>query len=121
MKGFASVWVFAGRGDFDGWEALESYIEPVYDAQGNAQASAFMREVGLQDYEPDCIEAELLEAGEVLPLAELLDGTSYGEQWLRRLPADVSANAVICVFSPNRITTPEACKLPFIGQYAYIP
>ena len=121
MKGFSSVWVFAGNDDFANWGALESYIEPVQDGQGKAQASAFMREVGLQDYEPDCIEAELLETGGSVSLAQMLEGASYGEQWLHRLPAEAKANVVICVFSPNRVSTPDACKLPFIGQFSYIP
>ncbi len=121
MKGFASVWVFAGSDAFADWEALERYIEPVSDGQGKVQASALMREVGLQDYEPDCIEAELLETGALVPLAQMLEGASYGEQWLHRLPAEAKANVVICVFSPNRVSTPEACKLPFIGQFSYIP
>ena len=121
MKGFASVWVFAGNDAFANWGALEAYIDPVYIGQGSAQASAFMREVGLQDYEPDCIEADMLEAGESLPLAQMLEGASYGEQWLHRLPAEAKANVVICVFSPNRVSTPEACTLPFIGQFSYIP
>ena len=46
MKGFASVWVFAGSDAFADWEALERYIEPVSDGQGKVQASALMREVG---------------------------------------------------------------------------
>ena len=121
MKGFASVWVFAGSDAFADWEALERYIEPVSDGQGKVQASALMREVGLQDYEPDCIEADMLEAGESLPLAQMLEGASYGEQWLHRLPAEAKANVVICVFSPNRVSTPEACTLSFIGQFSYIP
>jgi hypothetical protein len=78
-----------------------------------------MREVGLSGYEPGCIEAIRSESGQPIPLAELLAGASYADQWLPCLDSSRRADAAIGVFAPNRLARPEACSLEDIGAFQY--
>lgn len=76
-----------------------------------------MTETALEHYEPMCIECyHRLEAAD---LHTLLKGASFGHQWISLTPANVSADAAIAVFAPNRLRTPERSSLNYIGTFEY--
>lgn len=79
-------------------------------------ASDFMREVDFEEYEPMAIEAIY---GNAAPLVELLQGTSYGEQWLSQLVTNHDADSAICVFSPNVIRVPDSASMKYHGAFEY--
>jgi hypothetical protein len=70
-------------------------------------------------YEPGCIE--VIFRPQAVPLAELLSGASYSEQWLPGLDVSGLADAAICVFAPNRVRHPERCSLQYLGAFRYTP
>ncbi|KAB8060159.1 hypothetical protein GCN74_09315 [Janthinobacterium sp. FT14W] len=115
------VHVFACRGRFPDWDALQAYLSPTYSDDGDAVPSPFFLETGLTHYEPACIESAMLAAP--VPLAQLLDGVSYGDSWLAQACADGDAQGLladtgICVFAPNRLAHPQRCSLHHVGSYA---
>ncbi len=114
-----TVHVFVSTRRFGSFAEMRAFVEETYTVDGDGLPSAFMREVGLSDYEPGCIEC--IHRPAPTPLAELLDGASYSEQWLCRLPAGRLADAAICVFGPNRLARPQACSLEYIGAFGYTP
>lgn len=59
-------------GRFKSLEEMRPYIDPTFAADGDEVDSAFMQEVGLDDYEPGCIEAIPANTGAPEPLRELL-------------------------------------------------
>ena len=103
------VHIFVSTGRFHSSAEMRLFIDQSYTEDGEAVVSAFMREVGLSGYEPGCIEA--IYRPQVVPLAELLSGASYSDQWLPGLGGSRLADAAICVFTPNRIRHPERCSL----------
>jgi hypothetical protein len=101
------VHVFVTTGRFRSIEEMQSYLDESYTEEGDGIPSAFMREVGLSEYEPNCIESLLSATGTPIPLSELLAGASYSDQWLPHLDGSRRADAAVCVFAPNRVGHPE--------------
>jgi hypothetical protein len=96
---------------------MRAFIDETYTEDGDGVPSPFMREVGLSGYEPGCIEA--VHEGAPTPLATLLAGAAYADQWLAKLEGDRVADSAICVFAPNRVARPRASSLEFVGAYDY--
>ncbi len=53
----ATVHVFVSTGRFHSSEEMRRFIDETYTDDGDGIPSPFMREVGLSEYEPMCIEA----------------------------------------------------------------
>jgi hypothetical protein len=100
---------------------MRAYIDQTYTEDGDGVPSAFMREVGLSEYEPGCIEAIPSPSGRPIPLTELLAASSYSDQWLPGLDGSRTADAAICVFAPDRVRYAERCSLEYIGAFRYSP
>jgi hypothetical protein len=116
-----TVHVFISTGRFQSFDQMRSYIDEMYDEDEDESPSAFMEEVGLSEYEPGCIEAIPSETGRPVPLAELLAGASYSDQWLHCLDGSRLADAAICVFAPNQVERPADCSMEYLGAYEYEP
>ncbi len=116
-----TVHVFISTGRFRSFDEMRAYIDETYTEDGDGIPSAFMREVGLSEYEPGCIEAILSESRRPVPLAEFLSGASYSDQWLFGLDGSRLADAAICVFAPNEVRHPEQCSLEYFGAFPYNP
>jgi hypothetical protein len=115
------VHIFISTGRFRSFDQMRDYIDETYTEDGDEIPSTFMEEVGLSEYEPDCIEAVSSETGGPVPLAELLAEASYSEQWLARLDGSRLADAAICVFAPNEVERPGDCSMEYLGAYEYRP
>ncbi len=113
----ATVHIFAARDRFNSLEAIRKFIDPTYSEDGDRIDSSFMREVGFKTFEPMCVEVIHCETPK--PLAELLDGVSYCEQWLPDLAVSFEADSVVCVFSPNVLLHPEKSSLRYCGSCSY--
>ena len=114
------VHVFTCSGRFASREALQAYLAPTYTDDGDAVPSPFFLETGLTRYEPACVESAMLASP--APLAQLLDGVSYGDSWLAQACADaqgVLADTSVCVFAPNQLAHPQRSSLHYVGSYAY--
>ncbi|MGK5055724.1 immunity 22 family protein [Janthinobacterium sp. LB2P49] len=116
------VHVFACSGRFPDWEALQAYLAPTYTEDGDAVPSPFFLETGLMHDEPACVESAMLASP--VPLAQLLDGVSYGDSWLPQACADAQAQGVladtsVCVFAPNQLAHPQRSSLHYVGSYRY--
>src|SRR4051794_38626833 len=114
-----TVYVFISTGRFRSFDEMRGYIDQTYTEDGDGIPSAFMREVGMSEYEPGCIEAMPSESGSAVPLSELLAGASYSDQWLPHLDGSRLADAAVCVFAPNRAEHPEGCSLEYVGAFSY--
>jgi Immunity protein 22 len=114
-----SVYVFVSTGRFSSFEQMREYIDMTYSEDGEAVDSVFIREVGLESYEPACIEAITSKSGVAVAISELLLGSSWADQWIHRLPAGVTADSAICVFDPNRLRQPNGCTLEYLGEFDY--
>jgi len=114
-----TVHVFVSTGRFGSFQEMRAFIDPTYTEDGDAVPSVFMREVRLSGFEPGCIEA--IHSERAVPLAELLAGTSYSDQWLKYLDGSRRADAAICVFAPNRVGNPESSSLEYCGVFSYKP
>jgi hypothetical protein len=112
-----TVHIFISTGRFPSFDEIRVYIDETYTEDGDGVPSAFMREVGLSEYEPACIEAIPSESGMAVPLSVLLADASYSDQWLPDLDESRGADAAICVFAPNRIEDPEGCSLEYLGAF----
>ena len=113
------VHVFTCSGRFASREALEAYLSPTYTEDGDEVPSPFFLETGLTCYEPACFESAMLASP--APLAQLLDGVSYGDSWLAQACADaqdVLADTGVCVFAPNQLAHPQRSSLHYVGSYA---
>ena len=115
------VHVFTCSGRFASREALQAYLAPTYTEDGDEVPSPFFLETGLTQYEPACVESAMLASP--APLAQLLDGVSYGDSWLAQACADadaqdVLADASVCVFAPNQLAHPQRSSLHYVGSYA---
>jgi Immunity protein 22 len=73
-----AVHVFVSTGRFRSFEEMRAFIDETYTGDGDSVASEFMKEVGLTNYEPGCIEAIHSKSGTALPVALLLAGASWG-------------------------------------------
>ncbi|MGV8868516.1 MAG: immunity 22 family protein [Janthinobacterium svalbardensis] len=116
------VHVFVCSGRFASREALQAYLAPTYTEDGDEVPSPFFLETGLTCYEPACFESAMLASP--APLAQLLDGVSYGDSWLAQACADAAAQGVladtcVCVFAPNQLAHPQRSSLYYVGSYAY--
>ena len=111
------VHIYASLGRFGSFEALRRFIDPTYTEDGDQVDSEFIREVGISDFAPMCIEA--IHSPTVKPLKALLEGASYSEQWLPGLAVSCEADAAICVFEPNIVHRPEASSLRYCGVLSY--
>jgi hypothetical protein len=114
-----TVHVFISTGHFRSLDEMRAFIDETYTEDGDGIPSAFMNEVGLDEYEPHCIEAFPSQTGQPILLTELLAGASYSDQWLSRLDGTRLADAAICMFPPNEADHPEKCSLEFIGAFEY--
>ena len=113
------VHVFTCSGRFASREALQAYLSPTYTEDGDEVPSPFFLETGLTCYEPACFESAMLPSP--APLAQLLDGVSYGDSWLAQVCADgkkVLADTSVCVFAPNQLAHPQRSSLHYVGSYA---
>jgi len=115
------VHVFASTGRFRSLAEMRAYTDKTYDDDGNGLPSPFITEVGLDEYEPNCIEAYPSASGRPVPQAELLAGASYWEQWLPAVDGTRLADAAICVFPPNLVENPAGCTLEYLGAFEYRP
>ncbi len=111
--------ILTSTGRFSSFDQLRRYIDMTYTDDGDGLASEFIREVQLVNYEPGCIEAVISRSGRPVPLAELLGSASWAGQWLSLLPAAALADAAVCVYPPNRMLSPRACSLQYIGEFPY--
>jgi hypothetical protein len=114
-----TVHVFISTCLFRSFDEMRAYIDQTYTEDGDGIPSVFMREVGLSEYEPGCIEAITSESGSPMPLSDLLAGASYSDQWLPLLDGSRLADAAICVFAPNCAEHPESCSLEYLGAFTY--
>ena len=114
-----TVHLFVCEDRFDSFKAMRSFIDPTYTEDGDTVPSAFSEEIGLNSYEPMCIEA--IHSSSPKPVRNLLSGTSYGDQWVSGVPADLEACQAVCVFEPNRVSDPDGSSLQYVGAYEYTP
>jgi hypothetical protein len=113
------VHVFVSTGRFRSLAELRAYIDETYTEDGDGIPSAFMEEVGLSEYEPGCIEAVPSDSGSPVPLADLLAGASYADQWLPLLDGSRLADAAVCLYPPNVADRPADCSLEYLGAFPY--
>ena len=114
-----NVHVFVSTGRFKSVEEMREFIDETYTEDGDGIPSVFINEVGLDDYEPGCIEAYCSKNGDLVPHFDLLAGASYADQWLPQLDGSQLADASICVFSPNVVSRPHDCSLEYLGSFEY--
>jgi hypothetical protein len=112
------VHVFISTGRFRSNEEVRAFIDATYTDDGIGVPSAFMREVGLTECEPGCVET--FHQSNQVDVAKLLAGVSYGDQWLSRVDGRRLADSAICVFAPNRLSHPQRSSLEYVGTFAYV-
>jgi Immunity protein 22 len=112
-----TVHVFVARGRFRSLTEVHEFVDQTYTEDGEAIRSSFMTEVVLSEYEPMCIET--VHSARPLPLAELLQGASFLEQWGSQIDGARVAESAVCVFSPNAVAHPERSSLEYVGAFAY--
>lgn len=113
--------VFISTGRFRTLEEMRNYIDETYTEDGDGIPSEFIEEVELDEYEPGCIEAFPSETGKPVPLAQLVAGASWSDQWLKNFDGTAMADAAICVFSPNVVENPSNCSLQYLGTCDFMP
>ncbi|WP_430782691.1 immunity 22 family protein [Actinoplanes sp. G11-F43] len=111
------VWVFLSTGRFGSDGELRDFVEPSYLADGDTRPSVFARETGLADAEPSCVET--VHAGAAIPVRDLLAEASWADQWITHLDPAEHADSAICVFPPNRLTSPHTSSLEFRGAFPF--
>lgn len=114
------VQVFVCSGRFKSVPEMRGFIDETYTEDGDGLPSAFILEVELDDYEPNCIEAIPSATGEPLPLSELLAGASYADQWVPLLDGGRLADAAICVYPPNVVVNPSGSSLEYLGAFPFV-
>ncbi len=112
-----SVHIFASHGRFSSFEAIRQFIDPTYTEDGDQIDSEFIREVGIGEFEPICVEA--IHSPVTKPLRQLLEGVSYSDRWLPHFAFSCEADSAICVFEPNVMLRPEASSLRYCGALSY--
>jgi hypothetical protein len=110
--------LYISSGRFSSEEELDDFIQPSYDENGEKIDSVFMDEVGLTSFEPACIEATFEERE--VNIIELLEGSSYQDQWLELVPNDLSGNVALTIYEPNLLSKPKSCSLVYVGSYNYV-
>lgn len=113
----ATVHVWTATRRFTSFEEMRAFIDPTFTEDGDLIPSAFMREVELDGDTPACIEA--IHQAEPAPLADLLAGASYAEQWVHLLDGSVLASEAVCVFEPNTVGRPIGASLRYLGAFPY--
>jgi hypothetical protein len=113
----SSVHIFASQGRFTSLEAIREFIDPTYTEDGDQIDSDFIREVGIDEFEPMCIE--VIHSPVAKPLKALLENVSYSDQWLPQLRVACDADAAICIFEPNVVLRPESSSLRYCGMLSY--
>ncbi|KAA1257256.1 hypothetical protein LF1_52470 [Rubripirellula obstinata] len=115
-----TVHIFACARRFIDAQHFADFVEADYSDDGDIIDSEFMREIGLHDgYEPMTIEKCLL--SDTANLRSALSGCSYLDQYINDLPIDLSADAIVCVFSPNRPKSPSLSSMTYVGAFSYTP
>lgn len=109
--------VFVASGRFRSDAGLRRFVDATYSSDGEMVPSQFMREVELLDYEPMCIEC--IHSMTPLPLIELLQGVSNGDQWLPKVGSTLVAKSAICVFTPNVVARLQRTSLQYVGAFDY--
>lgn len=87
-----AVHLFVSTGRFRSFDEMRAHIDPVYDEddeESDSISSPLLTETGLTGYEPMCIEAVPSKSGQPVPLAGLLDCSSYADYWLTHLDGHV--------------------------------
>jgi len=118
--GRLAVRVFISTGRFRSVVEMREYVDQTYTEDGDAIPSTFMREVELHDYEPMAIEAIASDSERPVPVAALLAHCSWAQRWLPALDGARTADAAICVFSPNLVPYPERCSLQHLGVVHFV-
>ena len=113
----SEVHLFISIGRFHSFRHMREFIDPTYTDDGDMVPSAFMREVGIVESEPGCIEA--IHRQPAAPLAVLLAEASHADQWLAQVEGDRLADAAICVFPPNEMHHPQRCSLEYVGAFHF--
>jgi hypothetical protein len=113
------MYVFASKGLFASFAEIRTFVDPTYTDDGDGMPAAFIREIDLHDYEPDCIEVMHSKSGQSVPLRDLLADASYSDQWLGLLDDSRLADAAICVFAPNQVLNPRGSSLEYLGCFDY--
>jgi RNA polymerase sigma-70 factor (ECF subfamily) len=112
-----TVHVFLANGRFRSDTELRAFLDPAYTEDGDLVPSQFMRETGLREYEPACIER--VYSPSPLRVHELVRATSYADQWLHRLEASLVGDSAICVFGPNVLDHPKHTSIRYVGGFPY--
>ena len=120
VTGRQTVHVFISIGRFGSFEEMREYVDQTYTEDGEAIPSAFMREVELHDYEPMAIEAVPSDSGRPVTVAALLAHCAWAGRWLPALDGARTADAALCVFSPNLVPYPERCALEHLGVVHFV-
>ncbi|PZT73815.1 MULTISPECIES: hypothetical protein [unclassified Streptomyces] len=116
------VHVFLSRGRFASFVDIRDYVDAGWSENGDTEPSVFMGEAGIIELEPMCIEAiHARDDGHLAPVVPevLLRGASYADQWLSQVESTEPADAAICVFAPNVVTTPHGTALHYLGRFTY--
>ncbi|MEU1519170.1 immunity 22 family protein [Streptomyces sp. NPDC005811] len=116
------VHVFLSRGRFSSCEDIRDYVDEMWSEDGDAESSVFMREAGIAELEPMCVEAiHAQDDGHLVPVVPevLLRGASYADQWLPQVESTELADAAICVFAPHAVANPHGTSLHYLGRFAY--
>ena len=106
-----SVHIFASL------EAIREFIDPTYTEDGDQIDSDFIREVGIDEFEPMCIE--VIHSPVAKPLKALLEKVSYSDRWLAQVGVACDTDAAICIFEPNIVLRPESSSLRYCGVLSY--
>jgi hypothetical protein len=112
----ATLHVFVSTGRFHSRDAVREFVDETCDDDGEGIPSPFMAEVGLREYEPGCIE--VTHRARPTPLAELLAGASYADQWLPRRPDGRRGGLRL---RPNEVEHQEGSPLEYCGAFEYRP
>jgi len=113
------VHVFSSNRRFGSHEALRAFVHPTYTEDGDEVPSRFMAEVGIDSVEPACIEVAAV--ADPKPLRQLLEGASYGDQWIHLVSGSILASEAICVFEPNGVARPSAATtVSYCGTFQYV-
>jgi len=109
--------LFISEGRFTSEQEVNEYIQPSYNEDGDQIDSPFMKEIALSFFEPSCIETTFENYS--IELCKILQGSSYEEQWVNKVPDNEKANVAIAVYEPNEVKKPNKSSLKYVGRYNY--
>ena len=111
------VHIFVSCGRFANAADLASFVQPTYTPDGEMVPSKFMTEIGMSSYEPMAIERDFYPRR--TDLLSALPSFSYANQFpLVRLTRTL-IDAIICVYSPNEVRSPDRSSLDYVGAFKY--